>query len=71
MLAILLASTAVAYAEDPDPRNLFKDGRYDAAAAGFEARFDREKQALDDAAEMLDKANNAADLPRDPEPPAP
>ena len=27
-----------------------------------------EKQALDDAAEMLDKANNAADLPRDPEP---
>ena len=31
-----------------------------------------EKQALDDAAEMLDKANNAADLPRDPEPaPAP
>ena len=30
-----------------------------------------EKQALDDAAEMLDKTNNAADLPRDPEPPAP
>ncbi len=30
-----------------------------------------EKQALDDAAEMLDKANNAADLPRDPEPPKP
>jgi hypothetical protein len=30
-----------------------------------------EKQALDDAAEMLDKANNAADLPRDPEPTAP
>lgn len=29
-----------------------------------------EKQALDDAAEMLDKANNAADLPRDPEPAA-
>lgn len=27
-----------------------------------------EKQALDDAAEMLDKANNASDLPRDPEP---
>lgn len=27
-----------------------------------------EQQALDDAAEMLDKANNAADLPRDPEP---
>lgn len=26
-----------------------------------------EAQALDDAAEMLDKANNAADLPRDPE----
>ncbi len=30
-----------------------------------------EAQALDDAAEMLDKANNAADLPRDPEPEAP
>lgn len=29
-----------------------------------------EQQALDDAAEMLDKANNAADLPRDPEPAA-
>lgn len=27
-----------------------------------------EKEALDDAAEMLDKANNAADLPRDPLP---
>ena len=27
-----------------------------------------EKDALDDAAEMLDQANNAADLPRDPEP---
>lgn len=27
-----------------------------------------EQQALDDAAEMLDTANNAADLPRDPEP---
>lgn len=26
-----------------------------------------EAQALDDAAEMLDKANNAADLPRDPQ----
>jgi hypothetical protein len=40
-------ATAHAHADAPDPRQLFKEARYDAAAAGFEQRFDRTRKAID------------------------
>ena len=52
LLPALLLLSACGGGEEPAPGGLTQS----------------EQQALDDTAAMLDKANNAADLPRDPEP---